>query len=229
MWPRWYSRWQFVRFVQQERLTWWFLSCSTFLIHGFHWWLWSNVWLSTKLRKQVNSPVKQSKTCLTLSSQSLKQAFSEVTQHAPDSYPLLPAFMDITTSEILFNPCFKPCSPCHLVRVMKSTLTKLRPDKTSSKTRVMWSSWQPPSLPSSSRRSNRFQSKVPPQSPETFGWSFNSMFREICAHIAKTVLVTLFPILSILGLKHSYSSQVWPDSKFSAMGAFIFLRSVIPA
>ncbi|KAF8645481.1 hypothetical protein AX16_007766 [Volvariella volvacea WC 439] len=38
-----------------------------------------------------------------------------------------------------------------------------------------------------------------------------SMFREICAHIAKVV------------------SQIWPDSKFAAMGAFIFLRFISPA
>ncbi|KAI0089247.1 hypothetical protein BDY19DRAFT_1089227 [Irpex rosettiformis] len=38
-----------------------------------------------------------------------------------------------------------------------------------------------------------------------------SMFREICAHIGKTV------------------NQVWPEAKFSALGAFIFLRFISPA
>ncbi|KAF8806096.1 hypothetical protein BYT27DRAFT_7141632 [Phlegmacium glaucopus] len=37
------------------------------------------------------------------------------------------------------------------------------------------------------------------------------MFREICAHIAKVV------------------TEVWPDSKYAAMGAFIFLRFISPA
>lgn len=37
------------------------------------------------------------------------------------------------------------------------------------------------------------------------------MFREICAHISKVV------------------SRVWPEAKFSAMGAFIFLRFISPA
>ncbi|KAF8811488.1 Rho GTPase activation protein, partial [Phlegmacium glaucopus] len=37
------------------------------------------------------------------------------------------------------------------------------------------------------------------------------MFREICAHIAKVV------------------AEVWPDSKYAAMGAFIFLRFISPA
>ncbi|KAJ6587786.1 hypothetical protein B0H10DRAFT_2233906 [Mycena sp. CBHHK59/15] len=37
------------------------------------------------------------------------------------------------------------------------------------------------------------------------------MFREICAHISKVV------------------SKVWPEAKFSAMGAFIFLRFISPA
>ncbi|KAJ7620066.1 hypothetical protein FB45DRAFT_146957 [Roridomyces roridus] len=37
------------------------------------------------------------------------------------------------------------------------------------------------------------------------------MFREICAHISRVV------------------SRVWPDAKFSAMGAFIFLRFISPA
>ncbi|RDB19915.1 Neurofibromin [Hypsizygus marmoreus] len=37
------------------------------------------------------------------------------------------------------------------------------------------------------------------------------MFREICAHIAKTVV------------------EVWPDAKFAATGAFIFLRFISPA
>ncbi|KAF9527976.1 hypothetical protein CPB83DRAFT_363170 [Crepidotus variabilis] len=37
------------------------------------------------------------------------------------------------------------------------------------------------------------------------------MFRDICAHIAKSV------------------SEVWPDSKYAAMGAFIFLRFISPA
>ncbi|KAJ3504772.1 hypothetical protein NLJ89_g7765 [Agrocybe chaxingu] len=38
-----------------------------------------------------------------------------------------------------------------------------------------------------------------------------SMFREICAHIAKVV------------------AEVWPEAKFAAMGAFIFLRFISPA
>ncbi|KAF7329572.1 Ras-GAP domain-containing protein [Mycena kentingensis (nom. inval.)] len=38
-----------------------------------------------------------------------------------------------------------------------------------------------------------------------------AMFREICAHISKVV------------------ASVWPDCKFSAMGAFIFLRFISPA
>ncbi|KAI0686496.1 hypothetical protein BC835DRAFT_1523052 [Cytidiella melzeri] len=38
-----------------------------------------------------------------------------------------------------------------------------------------------------------------------------SMFREICAHIGKTV------------------NEVWPEAKFSALGAFIFLRFISPA
>ncbi|PPQ78909.1 hypothetical protein CVT25_002369 [Psilocybe cyanescens] len=37
------------------------------------------------------------------------------------------------------------------------------------------------------------------------------MFREICAHIAKTV------------------AEVWPEAKYAAMGAFIFLRFISPA
>ncbi|KAF8883153.1 hypothetical protein CPB84DRAFT_1817082 [Gymnopilus junonius] len=42
------------------------------------------------------------------------------------------------------------------------------------------------------------------------------MFREICAHIAKVVYFNL-------------RNEVWPDSKFAAMGAFIFLRFISPA
>jgi hypothetical protein len=38
-----------------------------------------------------------------------------------------------------------------------------------------------------------------------------SMFREICAHIAKSV------------------NEVWPEAKFAALGAFIFLRFISPA
>ncbi|EGO02251.1 hypothetical protein SERLA73DRAFT_166724 [Serpula lacrymans var. lacrymans S7.3] len=37
------------------------------------------------------------------------------------------------------------------------------------------------------------------------------MFREVCAHLAKSV------------------NQVWPDAKFAALGAFIFLRFISPA
>ncbi|KDQ64130.1 hypothetical protein JAAARDRAFT_118551 [Jaapia argillacea MUCL 33604] len=41
--------------------------------------------------------------------------------------------------------------------------------------------------------------------------SLPSMFREICAHIAKAV------------------HEVWPEAKFAALGAFIFLRFISPA
>ncbi|KAH7887502.1 hypothetical protein F5I97DRAFT_2056906 [Phlebopus sp. FC_14] len=41
--------------------------------------------------------------------------------------------------------------------------------------------------------------------------AFPPMFREICAHLAKAVY------------------QVWPESKFAALGAFIFLRFISPA
>ncbi|KAI0340881.1 hypothetical protein BDW22DRAFT_1485833 [Trametopsis cervina] len=41
--------------------------------------------------------------------------------------------------------------------------------------------------------------------------AFPSMFREICAHIGKAV------------------NDVWPEAKFSALGAFIFLRFISPA
>ncbi|KAJ3551785.1 hypothetical protein NM688_g4509 [Phlebia brevispora] len=41
--------------------------------------------------------------------------------------------------------------------------------------------------------------------------AFPSMFREICAHIGKAV------------------NEVWPEAKFSALGAFIFLRFISPA
>ncbi|KAL4251095.1 Ras-GAP domain-containing protein [Abortiporus biennis] len=40
---------------------------------------------------------------------------------------------------------------------------------------------------------------------------FPSMFRELCAHIAKVV------------------NEIWPESKFAALGAFIFLRFISPA
>ncbi|EMD40361.1 hypothetical protein CERSUDRAFT_148314 [Gelatoporia subvermispora B] len=40
---------------------------------------------------------------------------------------------------------------------------------------------------------------------------FPPMFRELCAHIAKVV------------------NQVWPEAKFTALGAFIFLRFISPA
>jgi len=54
------------------------------------------------------------------------------------------------------------------------------------------------------------------------------MFREICAHIANTVSVFFFPNTLKFGPYIDHRVPRYPNSKFPAIGAFIFLRFVIP-
>lgn len=51
------------------------------------------------------------------------------------------------------------------------------------------------------------------------------MLREICAHIAKVVYVSVVSIVCVPS-EFAISNEVWPEAKFAAVGAFIFLRSV---
>lgn len=52
------------------------------------------------------------------------------------------------------------------------------------------------------------------------------MLREISAHIAQTVYAGL-PNNKVLQVLTGVSrADVWPDSKFAALGAFIFLRYI---
>lgn len=51
------------------------------------------------------------------------------------------------------------------------------------------------------------------------------MFHELCAHIYKAVYVS-FTFFVQLESQSTFSQKIWPNARFAALGAFVFLRSV---